>query len=86
MSDPEKQAPPRATKTVTEATTTSSLTVESWNPQSEGARPWHKRLNPFKSRGTFPVPKQRTVSKEYGAGFLSKLSFQWMAPMMKVAV
>lgn len=85
MADPEMQATPEATKIVTQTTTTSSLTVESWTPQSEGARPWHKRLNPFKSRGTFPVPKQRTISKEYGAGFLSRLSFQWMAPLMKVA-
>lgn len=84
LSDPEKQSPPEATRTVTQTTTTSSLTVESQNPQPKGDKPWYTQLNPFKSRRTFPVPKQRTVSREYGASFLSLLTFQWMAPLMKV--
>lgn len=83
-SDPEKQGIPEATRSVTQTTTGSSLTVESQNSQSKGGKPWYKQLNPFKSRRTFPVPKQRIVSKEYGASFLSKLSFQWMASLMKV--
>lgn len=83
--DPEKEPSPKATRTVTQTTTTSSLTVE---PQGshvqENSKPWYRRLNALKSRGEIPVPKERTVSREYGAGFFSMLTFQWMAPLMKV--
>lgn len=83
-SDPEKQAQPGPTRVVTQTTTASSLTVESRSPQSKSDKPWFKKLNPFKSRRTSPIPKQRTVSREYGASLLSKLIFQWMGPLMKV--
>ncbi|MCJ1261370.1 hypothetical protein MMC22_001234 [Lobaria immixta] len=83
-SDPEKQAQPEATRAVTQTTTASSLTVESRGSQSKSDKPWFKKLNPFKSRRISPVPKQRTVSREYSASFLSKLIFQWMGPLMKL--
>lgn len=83
--DPEKQPLPKATRTVTQTTTTSSLTIE---PQGshvqENNKPWCRRLNALKSRREIPVPKKRTVSREYGASFFSMLTFQWMAPLMKV--
>ncbi|KAF2084152.1 ABC multidrug transporter-like protein [Saccharata proteae CBS 121410] len=45
---------------------------------------WYKRLNPLK-RGRKPeVPEERQVSREYGAGFWSMLTFNWMAPLMSV--
>lgn len=84
VSDPEKEGLPKATRTVTQTTTTSSLTAESERSRSMSRKPWHERLNPFKSRRLPRVPKERTVSKEYGASFLSMLTFQWMSPVMKV--
>ncbi|EEH04039.1 ABC protein [Histoplasma capsulatum G186AR] len=41
---------------------------------AESAKPprrWSQRLNPFRWRQIPPVPTERTVSKEYGAGYLS---------------
>ncbi|MCJ1276313.1 hypothetical protein MMC21_004118 [Puttea exsequens] len=69
-------------RTVTQTTTTSSLTVESTSLGPTGRKPWYKRLNPLKSSKKPPVPKERKVSREYGASFLSLLTFQWMAPLM----
>lgn len=84
-SDPVKQTPPKATRTVTQTTNASSLTVESQSTHvQENNKPWYRRLNPLKSRRKPPVPKERTVSREYGASFFSMLTFQWMAPLMKV--
>lgn len=84
-SDPEKQPSPKATRTVTQTTTTSSLTVESQGLHvQENNKPWYRRLNALKRRRETPVPKERTVSREYGASFFSMLTFQWMAPLMKV--
>lgn len=83
--DPEKQLSPKATRTVTQTSNTSSLTVE---PQGshvqENKSTWYRRLNALKSRREIPVPKERAVSREYGASFFSMLTFQWMAPLMKV--
>jgi ATP-binding cassette subfamily C (CFTR/MRP) protein 1 len=45
---------------------------------------WYKRLNPLKRSKKPPVPKERTVSREYGASFFSLLTFHWMAPLMTV--
>lgn len=33
-----------------------------------------------------PYPSERTVSPEYAAGIFSRLTFQWMSPMMSVSV
>ncbi|KAI9845483.1 MAG: hypothetical protein M1837_004821 [Sclerophora amabilis] len=41
-------------------------------------------MNPFRRRQKPPVPKERTISPEYGASFWSMLTFQWMAPLMTV--
>ncbi|KAK5993353.1 ABC-type transporter cicA [Cladobotryum mycophilum] len=45
-------------------------------------KPWYKTANPLLWGGIPPVPEERTVSKEYTAGFFSKLTFQWMTPLM----
>ena len=66
-------------RTVTATTTASSMSVES---QSKEKRSWSERLNPLKKSIKPPVPKERTVSREYGAPFLSLLTFHWMAPLM----
>ncbi|KAI0167068.1 ATP-binding cassette transporter protein YOR1-like protein [Hypoxylon sp. FL1284] len=47
-------------------------------------KPWYKTPNPLRWGSIPPVPKERQVSREYNAGFLSKLTFQWMAPLMSV--
>ncbi|KAI1662998.1 ATP-binding cassette transporter protein YOR1-like protein [Daldinia decipiens] len=47
-------------------------------------RPWYKTPNPLRWGSIPPIPKERQVSREYKASFWSKLTFQWMAPMMEV--
>ena len=49
-----------------------------------GKQKWTERLNPLKRKRKPPVPRDREVSREYNAGFFSKLTFHWMAPLMKV--
>ena len=66
-------------RTVTAATTMSTSSVET---QSQEKKPWYRRLNPLKRSIKPPIPKERKVSREYGAPFLSLLTFQWMAPLM----
>ena len=66
-------------RTVTATTTTSTISVEA-KPQEK--KPWYKHLNPLKKSIKPPIPKERSVSREYGASFLSLLTFQWMAPLM----
>lgn len=46
---------------------------------------WLDRANPLKKSNKPPVPTQRDVSREHGAGFFSLLTFQWMAPLMSVS-
>ena len=74
-----KEGQPHVHRTVTTTTTTSTLTVES---QPNEVKPWYKRLNPLKRSIKPPVPKERGISREYSAPFLSLLTFQWMAPLM----
>ena len=74
-----KESQPHVHRTVTATTTTSTLTVES---QPNEVKPWYKRLNPLKRSIKPPVPKERRISREHGASFLSLLTFQWMAPLM----
>ena len=73
-----------ATRTVTTATTASAVTTRSTEAPPPPTKPWFKRLNPLKRSRKPAVPKERLVSREYRAGFLSLLTFQWMAPLMEV--
>lgn len=46
---------------------------------------WLSKLNPI--RRLYPVPRvpvERAASREKKAGFLSKITFQWMSPLMMV--
>jgi len=45
---------------------------------------WYKKLNPLKWGPKPPVPEIRIVSREYNASIFSRLTFQWMAPLMTV--
>ena len=83
VSDQEKvHGRPDVARTLTATTTTSTLTAASFTNQSRKKKPWYKRLNPLKKSVKPPVPKQRIISREYTASFLSRLTFQWMAPLM----
>ena len=42
-------------------------------------------MNPLRWGGIPKVPDERLVSREYQAGFFSKLTFQWMTPLMSVS-
>ena len=73
----------RVRRTVTSSTALSQITSnESRAAATTPVKPWYKRLNPLKWGKKPPVPKERTVSPEYSAGFFSKLMFQWMGPIM----
>ncbi|WEW59727.1 ATP-binding cassette transporter yor1 [Emydomyces testavorans] len=43
---------------------------------------WYSKLNPLRLRRPPAVPEERRVSREYKAGFLSTITFQWMSPLM----
>ena len=81
-SQEKKQPHLDADRILTTTTTTSSFTVDSGNAEPRKKKPWYKRLNPLKRSIKPPVPKDREISREYGAPFLSLLTFQWMAPLM----
>ena len=81
----EKKTRLAAHRTTTQATTTSTFTTESRSTvQPKEKKPWYRNLNPLKWGKEPPVPKERIVSREYGANFFSMLTFQWMAPLMAV--
>jgi ATP-binding cassette subfamily C (CFTR/MRP) protein 1 len=51
---------------------------------AHGKKKWYKKMNPLKWGEKPPVPETRLPSREYSAGFFSRLTFQWMAPLMTV--
>lgn len=71
------------TSTIT--TTTTEITVGKQQTPEERAAgkgffSWLTRTRPPP-----PYPSERTVSPEYTAGIFSRLTFQWMSPMMSVS-
>ncbi|KAJ8126709.1 hypothetical protein O1611_g6929 [Lasiodiplodia mahajangana] len=65
------------TSTITRTTTRTSM-------PSVPKKPWYKTPNPLLWGSIPPVPKERQESREASAGFFSRLTFQWMAPLMNV--
>ncbi|KAI1429461.1 ABC transporter family protein [Xylaria sp. FL1777] len=65
------------TSTITRTTTRASVPTVS-------KKPWYKTPNPLLWGSIPPVPKEKLESGEARAGFFSKLTFQWMAPLMNV--
>ncbi|KAI1115856.1 P-loop containing nucleoside triphosphate hydrolase protein [Nemania sp. NC0429] len=63
--------------TVTRTTTRASVPAAS-------KKPWYKTPNPLMWGSVPPVPKVKRESGEATAGFLSKLTFHWMTPLMNV--
>lgn len=49
-------------------------------------KPWYRTPNPLRWGGIPPIPGERIVSPEYKAGFLSRLTFGWITPMMVVSL
>jgi hypothetical protein len=47
-------------------------------------RKWYRRLGTLKQWPRPPIPEERRVSREHTASILSVLTFQWIAPLMKV--
>jgi hypothetical protein len=66
------------------ATTTSVVSGATEDSTEPEKKPWYKNLNPMRWGAAPPVPQERGVSREYMAGFLSLMTFQWMAPLMTV--
>jgi ATP-binding cassette, subfamily C (CFTR/MRP), member 1 len=66
------------------ATTTSVVSGATESSVEAKQKPWYKQLNPMRWGAPPPVPQTRQVSREYTAGFLSLMTFQWMAPLMTV--
>lgn len=64
-----------------EFNTTRILEFDSSEPP-QGEKSWLYKLNPFRQGSVPPVPKEKLVTKEYNAGFISRLYFHWMTPLM----
>lgn len=76
---------PKLSATKSYATDASAATgADTFEPEPVKPK-WHHKFNPLRWGGVPPVPDERFISREYKAGFFSKLTFQWMAPLMAVS-
>ncbi|KAK0642289.1 ABC transporter C family member 10 [Lasiodiplodia hormozganensis] len=82
----EKVPSPGIEKSASYSSNTSAASDDDVDAKSSSAPHdgWLDRANPLKRSNKPPVPTERDVSREYGAGFFSLLTFQWMAPLMSV--
>jgi len=80
----ESKTLPTAVRTQTTSTEISTGSDKTTEPKTQKKLPWSKRLNPLK-RNPPPVPTERQPSREYSANFFSKLTFQWISPLMSVS-
>lgn len=65
------------------ATSASGTSVAtSIEPVIQKQKPWYRTPNPLRWGKIPEIPTEREVSKEYKASFLSRATFQWMAPVM----
>jgi ATP-binding cassette, subfamily C (CFTR/MRP), member 1 len=68
------------------ATTASAVSASEKESTAEAKKkPWYRNVNPLRWGAPPPAPQERTPSREYTAGFLSLMTFQWMAPLMTVS-
>ena len=67
------------------ATDASAATAATAAAAQNVHKPWYKKMNPLRWGGIPKVPDEPLVSREYPAGFFSKLTFQWMTPLMSVS-
>ncbi|KAK7542528.1 ABC multidrug transporter-like protein [Phyllosticta citribraziliensis] len=77
---------PSATpRSVSEGSTDDVAETKSQTPKVDSQkREWSRIINPLKWGKVPAVPEGRTVSREYGASWFSRLTFQWMSPLMSV--
>ncbi|KAI0810725.1 ABC transporter family protein [Xylaria sp. FL0064] len=68
---------------VTDASTITRTTTRASVPAAS-KKPWYKTPNPLRWGSVPPVPKEKQKSAEARASFFSRLTFQWMAPLMNV--
>lgn len=59
--------------------------VASVKSTQNAKKKWYRRLNPLKWGSDPPIPTSRGVSREYNASFFSRLTFEWMSPLMTVS-
>ena len=84
--DPEADPKRRQSLTRLESTTSAvsdfsdSETTSTRSPVRK--KKFYKRLNPLKWGSKPPIPKEREVCPEYKANALSRITFQWMQPLM----
>lgn len=74
----------RTTSYATDATSITRTTTRTSVPAAS-KKPWYKTPNPLLWGPVPPVPKEKQESREASAGFFSKLTFQWIAPLMDVS-
>mgnify|MGYP006949400538 CR=1 FL=1 len=75
---------PHLTTTKSYATGTSAASGQA--PTEEPVkRSWISKINPLRWGPVPPIPEEKAVSKEHGAGWWGKLTFSWMAPLMTVS-
>ncbi|RYP63702.1 hypothetical protein DL770_009316 [Monosporascus sp. CRB-9-2] len=79
----EREELSRSQSYATEASIVTRTTTRQSAP-SPPKKPWYKTPNPLRWGSIPPVPAERRVSREHGAGFFSRLTFHWMAPLMNV--
>lgn len=63
--------------------TNADATAEVTQPRT---KLWYRTPNPLRWGGIPPIPDEPIVSPEYKAGFLSRLTFGWITPMMVVSL
>ena len=78
----DKESRLAAHRTTTTSTALSALSTEALSTAEPSKKSWYRRLDPLQWRKVPPVPTERTVCPEYGAGFFSMLTFQWMSSIM----
>ena len=66
------------------ATTASGTSIASSGGESvtPKKKPWYRTPNPLRWGKIPEVPTERAVSREYKASWISRATFQWMAPVM----
>ncbi|KAJ4249461.1 ATP-binding cassette transporter yor1 [Fusarium torreyae] len=63
-------------------TEASTITPATSGPKPPQKKSWRRKLNPLRWGSLPPVPEKPMQSREHDAGFFSKLTFQWMGPLM----
>jgi len=82
--------PPRSISSFSDGEVVTDGSFQKETGGGEGVNPkqswWRKKrqFNPLRWGPVPPIPTQMSVSKEADAGFLSKTTFAWVGPLMRV--